>query len=126
MKGLNIYSIEGKKVIHSFEYYKAAGLKRGNYSRWMMESVINVGEPGVDYFPIPGNTVGRTIRFRLRYYFEIDFAIAICLIVKRREAMEIRKFLLESKGIKIDDNIVRPDISSSKIPFRNFNKPPEE
>jgi hypothetical protein len=123
-KAIRIYTLGEKKMVHSFEFYKAMELRRCNYTRWMVENVLNIGEPGNDYSPIPDNTVGRTIRFRLRYFLDVDFAIGLCLGVKRREASLVRRFLMESKGIKIDlKNDLRPDLKGSNIPLRNFNKP---
>jgi phage anti-repressor protein len=124
-ESLKILEFEGKRVVLSFDYYKSTGLKLKNYTRWMMENVLNNGTQGVDYFPAPGNTAGRTIRFRLRYYFDIDFAIAICLLIKRRESAEIRSYLLEVKGKKEDIISVKPDFSKSSIYLRNFKKKEE-
>lgn len=121
-----IHSIEGAKMVHSFEFYKATGLKRCNYTRWTMECVLNCGVPGRDYIPAPENVTGRTVRFRLRYYLEIDFAIALSIFIKRKEALQVRDHLLEAKGIKVEpDKSLIPDLKASNIPLRNFNKPKE-
>lgn len=59
----------------------------------MMETVLLIGEPGKDFFPCPENVEGRTIRFRLRYYFDLDFAISLCVNVKGARARDLRQFL---------------------------------
>jgi hypothetical protein len=97
VKSLEIIEFGGKKTVKSLVFYKATGLRRENYTRWLTETVLLIGRPGVDYFAAPENVAGRTIRFRLRYYFELEFAIGICLVVKRKEALAMREFLIDCR-----------------------------
>jgi phage anti-repressor protein len=97
-KAIKIYTVKNKRVVRSFDFYRATGLKMTNYTRWLTQTVMDIGVIDEDYFPSDENVAGRTIRFRLRYYFEIEFAIALCLVVKRKEAaIQLRKFLIENK-----------------------------
>jgi phage anti-repressor protein len=97
IKALETYQIGDKKMVHSFAFYRAVGLKRCNYTRWLNRTVFEIGVPGEDYVPAKENVAGRTVRFRLRYYFTIDFAIALCLVVKRKEALALRQLLIKNK-----------------------------
>jgi phage anti-repressor protein len=95
-KQVRIYTIDGRKMVYSFEFYLASGLVPRNYTRWMMDIVLPLGVPSKDYVPAPENVSGRTLRFRLRYYFDIEFAKGLCLVMKRKEAQKIRDFLIEN------------------------------
>jgi len=96
-KAISIYTLEGKKMVHSFEFYKALCLRSNNYTRWIRETVFEIGKENVEFFPASENVAGRTIRFRLRYYFDLEFAIGLCLVAKRKEALQLRQFLIDSK-----------------------------
>jgi hypothetical protein len=96
-KAIRIYTLGDKKMVHSFEFYKATCLKRQNYTRWLMETVFEIGKLEKDIFPASENVAGRTIRFRLRYYFDLEFAIGLCLVAKRKEALQLREFLINNK-----------------------------
>ena len=91
-----ILMVNGRQMVHSFEFYKATGLKMTNYTRWLRETALDIGEFRKDYIPAPENVAGRTLRFRLRYYFDIEFAIALCLVVRRRESLELKDYLFEN------------------------------
>ena len=95
-KQVKFHEFNGQRVVHSWELYHLTGLKRMNYSRWIQWNVLGLGKAGEDYFPTPGNVQGRTLRFRLRFYLTINFAIGLCFLAKRKEAQEVRRFLLEN------------------------------
>jgi hypothetical protein len=111
-----IYSLQGKRLVYSFEFYNAIALRRCNYTRWMMNTVFDVGRVGVDFFPAPENVAGRTIRFRLRYYFDLDFAISLCLVAKRKEAQGLRKYLMGVKNNEIPASMHSIPITHEKAP----------
>jgi hypothetical protein len=96
-KAIRIYTLGEKKMVHSFEFYRATCLKRQNYTRWLVETVFEIGKMDEDIFPASENVAGRTIRYRLRYYFDIEFAIGLCLVAKRKEALLLRQFLIDNK-----------------------------
>lgn len=68
------------------------------YTNWVI-GVLQLGNAGVDYFPAPENIQGRTLRYRLRFYFGIDFAIGLCLMAKRREALLVREGLTQKRDM---------------------------
>lgn len=102
-KEIEICTVNNRKVVRSFDFYRVTGLRNMNYTRWITCTVLEIGEPEKDYFPAPGNIADRILgrkrdRYgKLRYYFDIDFAIALCLVVKRKEALSLRKFLTENR-----------------------------
>lgn len=104
-KTIQILSVEGKKVVKSFDLYRVAGLRRCNYTRWITDTVLTIGEPNKDYFPTPDNIADKYFknlrrdrkRDRIRFYFDIEFAISLCLVAKRKEALILRQFLIENR-----------------------------
>jgi phage anti-repressor protein len=99
---IEILSINNRKVVRSFQFYKVTGLKARNYTRWLTSTALELGQPDKDYFPAPGNIADRLLRRRdkygkMRYYFDIEFAIALCLVAKRKEALALRDFLIGNK-----------------------------
>jgi phage anti-repressor protein len=82
-------------MINSFELYHTAGMRRSNYTRWMSETILPLGCDKKDYEPAPNNK--RYNRKKLRYYLKIDFAISICLLMRRKKSIEIRNFLIQVK-----------------------------
>jgi hypothetical protein len=96
-----IQAIEGRKMVHSFEFYKATGLLRNNYRRWIKETALCIGKPTKDYLPAPGN-IEKVKAFlpgknRIRYFFDLEFAISLCLVVRTREALLLRDYLIEQR-----------------------------
>lgn len=92
IKKIQIYKVEGKKVVSSYSLYRIAGLTRQNYTRWLKEVVLIIGVLDEEYFPAKGS-----VPWRLRYYFTIDFAAALCLVAKRKEALELRRYLINQR-----------------------------
>jgi phage anti-repressor protein len=92
-----VSKISGNKVIDSFELYHAAGMMRSNYTRWMTDTVLQLGCDKKDYIPATDNkmTNKKGSRKRIRYYLKLDFAISICLLMRRKKSMEIRNFLMQ-------------------------------
>lgn len=98
---LKVQIVKDKKVVRSHDFYKYVNLYRYNYPRWMNDTVFPLGERGRDYFPAPDNierkgAFGR-IKNRVRYYFSIDFAISLCHVVRTKESMQLKEFLLGEK-----------------------------
>jgi phage anti-repressor protein len=99
---IDIYIVNNKKVVNSFDFYKATGLKRCNYTRWIANIVLEIGTPDKDFSPMPDNIADRFFKRgkydKFRYYFDIDFAIGLCLVAKRKgEALRLRQFLIDNK-----------------------------
>jgi phage anti-repressor protein len=92
-RGITIHRIGGKNMVNSFELYKTAGMRGNNYTRWMKKTVFALGCSKKDYLPAPNNK--RSGRKKLRYYFKINFAISLCLAMRRKKSIEIRNFLLQ-------------------------------
>lgn len=94
---INIQTVDGKRVVKSFDFYKTTGLLRNNYTRWMTETALSIGEPGEDFFPCPGNIerkeISVFIKYRIRYYFSVPFAIILCGVARRKEAMQLMAYL---------------------------------
>jgi hypothetical protein len=92
-----ICTVDNRKMVRSIEFYRATGLLRNNYTRWMNETALTIGEAGTDYIPCPGNIerkeISRFINYRIRYYFSIDFAIILCGVARRKEAILLMHFL---------------------------------
>lgn len=121
IKPLKIYSLNDKKYILSIEFYRTVGLRMCNYTRWVI-SALEVGKPGIDYFPSPENVQGRTIRFRLRYFFEIDFSIGLCLTIKySKKASELRQFLVSKKSDCDTEQIKYIPLSNPAAPIRDVD-----
>jgi hypothetical protein len=96
-----IQVIDSRKMVYSFEFYKSTGLKRCNYRRWIMDTALSIGKPNDDYLPAPGN-IEKVKEFlpgknRIRYFFDLEFAISLCLVVRTREALLLREFLIEQR-----------------------------
>jgi hypothetical protein len=88
------------KVVESYEFYRYIGLAPANYTRWMKDTALSVGERSIDYFPTPYNIECKTLFSdrkidRLRYYFSIEFAISLCRFARRNESMQLIEFLRE-------------------------------
>jgi phage anti-repressor protein len=98
MRSISLITVGRKKMIDSFELYGTSGMLRNNYTRWMLDTVLPLGCVHKDYTPAPGNR--RKKVKKIRYYFKIDFAIALCLVMRRKRSMEIRNFLMASKNGK--------------------------
>jgi phage anti-repressor protein len=90
-------SIDGRMMVKSFEFYQLSGLHRPNYTRWVTETVLGVGAINQDYIPAPVVQTKDKKRIRVRYYFDIDFAIGLCLLVRRDLSLDLRNFLIISK-----------------------------
>lgn len=97
IRQIQLHRVGGKTVVNSFEFYKELGLRRQHYTRWIMENVYLIGVQPDDYFPTEDNMPGRTMRYRFRFYFTIDFAIGLCMMARRKEALELRRFLIANK-----------------------------
>ncbi len=107
--------MEGKKYVRSYEFYRATGLHKNEYTRWIL-GVFRLGVPGTDYFPAPENVQGRTLVYRLRFYFGIDFSIGLCLMIKRREALALRQALTEKKENCLTTEIRNINLTNSVYP----------
>lgn len=95
---ITILNVGGKQMIDSLELYKTSGLLKQNYTRWMKNTVLSLGCIHKDYVPAPNNVKKRiNTKNRLRYYLKIDFAISICLAIRRNKSIEIRNYLIASK-----------------------------
>lgn len=98
---VKIQTIEGVKVVNSFELYKASGLVPQNYTRWMLYTVFPLGSMGIDYFPATDNierkSISQFIKHKLRYHLEIEFAMILCAVIRRKEAIQIKEFLKANK-----------------------------
>lgn len=98
---VKIQTVEGVKVVNSIDLYKASGLKKQNYTRWMMYTVFPLGNLGTDYFPAPDNierkAISVFIKHKLRYYLEIEFAMILCAVIRRKEAIQLKEFLKTNK-----------------------------
>jgi hypothetical protein len=96
-KLLKVMTVNNTNVVLSLDYYKYVGLVPQNYTRWMKDTVFMVGEKGKDYWPTPYNIECKGYETRLRYFFTVDFAIKLCYVVRRNEAMQLKEFLMENK-----------------------------
>lgn len=94
---INVLKVDRKIMIDSFELYHTAGMGKTNYTRWMTDTVLPLGCAKKDYLPSLYNirTKMKLKRSRLRYYLKIDFAISICLLMRRKKSIEIRNFLIQ-------------------------------
>jgi hypothetical protein len=95
--------VDGRKMIHSHEFYKSIGLVPKNYCRWIMETALSIGKPNQDYIPAPGN-IEKSLKFlpgknRVRYFFELDFAISLCLVARTKEAILLAEYLKEQRNL---------------------------
>lgn len=115
IESIKVFLIGTKKYIHSLDFYLTIGLANNNYTQWLIKLLHELGRPGIDYMPTSENQQGRTIRFRLRYYLEIDFAIGLCLVAKRKQALRLREHLIDKKESN-DFQIIKEITFSKAIP----------
>ncbi len=102
---ISILSQNNKLLIDAYELrIKVAHTKCAhthNFRRWLDTNVLGNAIHGYDYFIVPEKLDSNKAEFKRKrrnhFYFSLDFAIAVCLMEKSREARNMRHYLIHKK-----------------------------
>lgn len=108
---IEVHEINGKRLVRSFDLYPLLGCSLVHYSRWAKKNILECGVKDFDYMVFDrGRLKGwppiQEKRSRIKtgrprsggprsdnYYVTIDFAKALCLVVKTNAAKRTRLML---------------------------------
>lgn len=93
---IEIKKHKGFHVVDSFKLYSITGLDISNYSRWMTLAKTRGGRD-IDWF-IDDGLLKLNRRIKMRCYFTIDFARAMCMRYRNKPCNSLNVYFKEQQS----------------------------
>lgn len=90
--------INGKKWVHSVDFYQHSGLHPAHYMRWVGSRITRnpLAFQTVDYFETNDDRKV-TNGYYKKYYLSLSFAKQLCVVVGTCETKELKEWILKEE-----------------------------